>query len=180
MTSEYPTLVLNADFSPVSTFPLSIWDFARTMRNVLKERVIVLETYDAVLRSPSITYKPPSVVALKDYVTRPDRVPFTRMNLFLRDDFKCQYCGCKHPPEDLTFDHVIPRAEGGLTTWDNIVAACVPCNSRKGHRLDMKPIVAPRCPSARELSKKRQISKTGLHRSWLDYLYWSGVLENDG
>lgn len=179
MNSAYPALVLNADFSPVSTFPLSIWDFARTMRNVLKERVIVLETYDTILRSPSVTYEPPSVVALKDYVSRPDRVPFTRMNLFLRDDFRCQYCGRQHHPEDLTFDHVIPRMEGGLTNWDNIVAACVPCNSRKGHRLDMKPITAPRRPSSWDMKKKRQISRDSLHRSWVDYLYWSGVLESD-
>ncbi len=179
MTSAYPTLVLNADFTPVSTYPLSVWDVARTMRNVLKERVIVLETYDAVLRSPSVTYEPPSVVALKSYIPTPDRVPFTRMNLFVRDEFKCQYCGRKHSPEDLTFDHVIPRAHGGLTTWDNIVAACVPCNSRKGHRTDMKPIIMPRQPSSQDMRKKREIDRKSLHRSWLDYLYWSGVLEGD-
>lgn len=154
MTSAYPALVLNADFSPISTYPLSIWDFARTMRKVLKERVIVLETYDAVLRSPSITYNPPSVVALKDYIKQPDRVPFTRMNLFLRDDFRCQYCGNQHPPEDLTFDHVIPRADGGQVSWFNIVSACVPCNSRKGHRRDIQPIREPQRPTSRELRKK--------------------------
>jgi 5-methylcytosine-specific restriction endonuclease McrA len=179
MTSAYTTLVLNADFSPVSTFPLSVWDFARAMRNVLKERVIVLETYDVVLRSPSITYSPPSVVALKDYIARPDYVSFTRMNLFLRDEFKCQYCGRVHPTEGLTFDHVIPRAKGGLTNWENIVAACVPCNSRKGDRMDMKPIHAPTRPTSRSLRKKRRLSKDNLHQTWLDYLYWSGVLESD-
>lgn len=179
MTSAYPALVLNADFSPVSIFPLSLWDFARTMRNVLKDRVVVLETYDALLRSPSVTYEPPSVVALRDYVKRPDRVSFTRMNLFLRDDFRCQYCGCKLPPKDLTFDHVVPRSAGGGTNWENIVAACVPCNTRKGSRRDLKPIRAPEAPSARSLIRKRPPGKSGLHHSWLDYLYWSGVLESD-
>lgn len=177
MTSAYPALVLNADFSPVSTFPLSQWGFERTMRNVLKERVIVLESYDAELRSPSMTYRPPSVVALKNYVARPDRVPFTRMNLFLRDDFRCQYCGEKHRPEDLTFDHVVPRTDGGLVSWTNIVAACVPCNSRKGHRRDLRPIRDPERPTSWTLRKKRRINTDNLHKTWLDYLYWSGLLE---
>jgi 5-methylcytosine-specific restriction endonuclease McrA len=179
MTSAYPALLLNADFSPISTFPLSIWDFGRTMRNVLKDRVTVLETYDAVLRSPSITYEPPSVVALKRYIHRPDRVPFTRMNLFLRDDFRCQYCRAKLPPKDLTFDHVVPRVEGGGTNWENIVAACVGCNGKKGSRRDMHPIVPPRRPSMYAMMKKRNVQRDSLHSSWLDYLYWSGVLESD-
>lgn len=179
MTSAYPALVLNADFSPVSIFPLSLWDFARTMRNTLKERVIVLETYDTVLRSPSITYEPPSVVALKDYVKKPDRVSFTRMNLFLRDDFTCQYCGTKFAPKDLTFDHVIPRSAGGGTNWENIVAACVGCNTRKGSRRDMNPMRTPGIPTGRSLIRKRPPCESGLHHTWLDYLYWSGVLESD-
>lgn len=177
MTSAYPALVLNADFSPVSIFPLSVWDFARTMRKVLKDRVIVLETYDTVLRSTNLTYAPPSVVALKNYVRQPDRVPFTRMNLFLRDDFKCQYCNTKLAPKDLTFDHVLPRSAGGGTNWHNIVAACVPCNTKKGSRRDMAPLRPPAPPRGRNLIRKRPPG--GLHHSWLDYLYWSGVLESD-
>lgn len=179
MTSSFPALVLNADFAPVSTFPLSVWSFERTMIKTLKERVTVLETYDATLRSPSITYRPPSVVALKRYVRRPDRVPFTRMNLFLRDDFRCQYCGIVHAPRDLTFDHVIPRKDGGGTSWENIVAACVACNTAKGHRREMRPMTRPVAPSSYALMRRRAPPRDSLHRSWLDYLYWSGVLETD-
>jgi len=179
MISAYPALVLNADFSPVSTYPLSQWDLARTMRNVLKGGVIVLESYDALLRSPSTSYRPASVVALKKYVLRPDIVPFTRMNVFLRDDFSCQYCGRKHSPEDLTFDHVIPRAAGGRSGFENICAACIPCNTRKGHRLDMAPIRKPTRPTSWDLRKKRRIATDTLHKSWIDYLYWSGLLETD-
>ncbi len=73
----------------------------------------------------------PSVVCLKTYV-QPARNPaFTRFNVFLRDKFQCQYCG-EH--DDLTFDHVIPRAKGGDTTWQNVVAACSPCNLEKGQQ----------------------------------------------
>ena len=180
MTTAYPALVLNADFSPISAFPLSVWDFARTMRNVLKDRVTVLETYDAVLRSPSIAYRPPSVVALKSYIRRPNRLaPFTRMNLFLRDDFCCQYCGKRLPPAELTFDHVGPRTLGGETSWENISSACVPCNARKGSRQDMRPRIKPYQPKTSELLRKKGPVKSELHKSWLDYLYWSGVLESD-
>ncbi|MCW3782916.1 HNH endonuclease [Defluviimonas salinarum] len=179
MTLAYPALVLNADFAPISTFPLSTWDFGRTFRNVLKDRVIVLEEYDHEIRAPRLTYRPPSVVALKDYVKRPDRVPFTRMNLFLRDGFRCQYCGEEHAPKDLTFDHVIPRSKGGGTNWENIVAACVPCNTRKGHRQDMRPIAPPKRPSAHALMRRRGGDLGHLHKSWTDYLYWSGALQSD-
>ena len=179
MSPAYPALVLNADFAPVRMFPLSVWDFQRTMRNTLKARVTVLETYDAVLRSPSTTYRPPSVVALKRYVKRPDIVPFTRMNVFLRDDFTCQYCGTAHAPDALTFDHVIPRSKGGGTNWENIATACVACNTRKGARMTMRPRSKLRAPTSRELVRRRPPPRDSLHKTWLDYLYWSGVLESD-
>jgi len=179
MSTAYPALVLNADFAPISTHPLSVWDFARTMRNVLKERVIVLETYDTVLRSPSLTYAPPSVVALKDYIRLPDKAPFTRLNIFLRDDFRYQYCGAPGVFEDLTFDHVVPRAKGGPTNWENIATACVPCNTKKGSRSDMRPRTMPRRPTGRELLRKRKIQPDNVHKSWVDYLYWSGILDSD-
>jgi 5-methylcytosine-specific restriction endonuclease McrA len=179
MTSPYPALVLNADWAPIHSYPLSVWDFQRTMRKTLQERVIVLETYDVVLRSPTITYRPPSVVVLKTQVKRPALVPFTRMNLFLRDSFTCQYCGDEHAPGDLTFDHVIPKSQGGPTNWENISTACVACNLKKADRRDMRPRVPPRRPTSYEMLKKKAPPKEGLHKSWLDYLYWSGVLESN-
>lgn len=175
---NYPALVLNADYTPISVFPLSTWSFDRTLRNFLKDRITPLEFYDATLRSPSFEYKPPSVVALKAYVKKPQRVVFSRLNIFLRDDFTCQYCAKRFKAQDLTFDHVIPRAAGGLTNYENIVACCVSCNTRKGSSLGMKPIRTPNVPSARELARARPPSQK-LHSSWLDYLYWSGVLEQN-
>ena len=68
--------------------------------------------YDDYVHSPSISLKIPSVVVLKDYVRPQKKVAFTRFNLFLRDEFSCQYCGSKG---DLTFDHVVPRSQGGTT-----------------------------------------------------------------
>ena len=123
--SGFPCLVLNADFRPLSYYPLSLWPWQGVIKAVFLDRVDVVSTYDHEVRSPSFAMRLPSVVSLKQYVTQ-DRPPaFTRFNLFLRDSFTCQYC---HAGEDLTFDHVIPRSRGGRTTWENIVTACARCN----------------------------------------------------
>ena len=104
-------LVLNADFRPLSYFPLSLWSWQDAIKAVFLERVSILEEYDRTVHSPSFEMRLPSVVSLKTYI-RPARNPaFTRFNVFLRDRFECQYCGAD---EDLTFDHVIPRSRGGL------------------------------------------------------------------
>src|SRR5262249_28892677 len=75
------------------------------------------------------------------------RVAFTRFNVFLRDRFKCQYCGDPFEASDLTFDHVIPRCRGGETSWQNVVAACRPCNGREDKFLTMEPAVGPEMPT---------------------------------
>ncbi len=127
-----PALVLNADYRPLSYYPLSIWCWQDAIKAVFLDRVNIVSEYDRTVRSPSFEIRLPSVVSLKTYV-QPSRQPaFTRFNVFLRDRFTCQYCGDR---EDLTFDHLIPRSKGGHTTWDNVVTACSPCNLRKGDRL---------------------------------------------
>lgn len=179
---NYPTLVLNADFQPVRVHPLSVWQFDRTMRAVLRDRVTVLEEYDVEFNSANLTYRPPSVIALKRYVRIPERVAFNRINIFIRDDFRCQYCGETFPTNELTFDHVIPRAKGGRNSMDNVVACCAPCNSRKGDKI-WTPMKEPAVPNPREMARKvakrKELIKGELHADWLSYLYWSGVLEED-
>ena len=108
-----PALVLNADFRPLSYYPLSIWCWQDAIKAVFLDRVNIVSEYDTLVRSPSFEMRLPSVVSLKSYV-KPSRFPaFTRFNVFLRDRFTCQYCGER---EDLTFDHVVPRSKGGVTT----------------------------------------------------------------
>ena len=97
--------------------------------------------------------------------------------MFLRDRFRCQYCGDSFPSSQLTFEHVVPRSKGGETSWTNIVAACDPCNVRKDNKLDMKPLRAPFVPTPEELMKAKRAFPPGyLHETWLDYLYWDSEL----
>jgi len=176
---QYPALVLNADYAPLRIWPLSTWDFERTFRNVLKRRVVVVAEYDAVLRSSHQEYRPPSVVALTSFVKVPDRVAFNRMNILLRDKCTCQYCGAPLNLKEMTFDHVVPRAKGGGTTYENIVSCCTVCNMRKADRTDMRPQRKPVRPHARDLLKERPLLVENLHKTWVDCLYWSGVLEQE-
>lgn len=177
--SGWPCLVLNADFRPLSYYPLSLWPWQEVIKAVFLDRVDVVSTYDQEVHSPSFAMKLPSVVSLKSYVAQ-DRPPaFTRFNLFLRDAFTCQYCT---RDADLTFDHVIPRSRGGRTTWENIVTACARCNLAKGgrtpHEAHMHPRHKPRRPTAYELQEcGRRFPPHHLHESWLDYLYWDIELE---
>lgn len=177
--SGWPALVLNADFRPLSYYPLSIWPWQDVVKAVWQDRVDVVSVYEKVVRSPSMEFQLPSVVSLKTYIDQ-DRSPaFTRFNVFLRDGFTCQYCG---QAGELTFDHVVPRSHGGRTTWENIVAACPPCNLRKGGRTPVQagmPIRhVPRRPNSWQLQDAgRRFPPDYLHNSWLDYLYWDIELE---
>lgn len=176
---QHPALVLNADYRPLSYYPLSLWSWQEAIKAAWLDRVDVVAEYDDVVRSPSMQIRIPSVVVLKDYVKPQKRVAFTRFNLFLRDEFRCQYCGSKG---ELTFDHVVPRSAGGVTSWQNVVAACAPCNLRKGSRSLRQAGFAlrkpPRQPGAEELRNMgRKFPPNYLHDSWMDFLYWDAELD---
>jgi 5-methylcytosine-specific restriction endonuclease McrA len=178
-----PALVLNADFRPLSYFPLSLWCWQDAVKAVFLDRVSVLSEYDQRVRSPTFAMRLPSVIALKDFVPSARKPAFTRFNVFLRDAFACQYCGERFSVPDLTFDHVVPRSRGGRTSWDNVVTACSACNLRKGARLprecQMVPRHPPRQPTSWELQEHGRGFPPGfLHASWRDYLYWDSELEN--
>lgn len=180
--NSFPALVLNADFRPLSYFPLSLWPWQEAVKAVFMERVVVISEYDRVVSSPSIRFRLPSVISLKDYVPMSRRPAFTRFNVFLRDRFACQYCGDHLPAEHLTFDHVIPRCLGGRTLWSNVVTACEPCNLRKGHRLpqeiSMLPLRRPAEPTNFQLQQNgRAFPPNYLHESWRDFLYWDSELD---
>ena len=174
----HPTLVLNADFRPMSYFPLSLLCWEDAVHAVFSERISVVAEYDTWVRSPSTKIRLPSVVALRKYQPTARRVAFTRFNVFLRDRFTCQYCGERFASSALTFEHVIPRSCGGRTCWSNIVTACMPCNTRKGNSMRIKPRHLPKEPTPNELlAAKRAFPPDHLHASWMDYLYWDVELE---
>ncbi len=174
-----PALVLNADYTPLSYYPLSLWPWQTAIKAVFLERVDIVASYDRAVHSQSLDMKVPSVIALRQYV-RPSQFPaFTRFNLFLRDKFACQYCGS---PKDLTYDHVMPRRQGGRTTWENIATACAPCNMKKGGRTPkqagMHLHVPPIRPTSWQLQQQgRAFPPNYLHETWRDWLYWDIELE---
>jgi 5-methylcytosine-specific restriction endonuclease McrA len=128
---------------------------------------------DIAIRTPRIHLVPPRVVLLGEY----DRVPrrdirFNRRNVYLRDSHSCQYCGRRYPEEELNLDHVVPRDRGGVTTWENIVTACIRCNARKGNRLPAQASMelrrAPQRPKWRMLMAASLTADE--HLLWKDFL----------
>lgn len=122
------TLLLNASFEPLHAISAR-----RALVLVLADKADVVATTTEQFRSERACYPVPSVVRLRCYVRIPYRacVPLNRRNLAARDGGRCAYCGDRGS----TVDHVIPRSRGGTHAWDNVVLACLPCNSRKGDRL---------------------------------------------
>ena len=179
-----PALVLNADYRPLSYYPLSLWSWQDSVKAVFMDRVQTLSQYDRIVRSPSFEMRLPSVIALREFIPLNKRPAFTRFNVFLRDRFSCQYCDGRLPTQELTFDHVIPRSRGGGTNWENVVTACGACNLRKGNRMPavvkMFPRHTPRPPTAHQLQENgRAFPPNYLHESWRDFLYWDIELEED-
>ncbi|MEE9386597.1 MAG: HNH endonuclease [Nannocystaceae bacterium] len=130
MDCALPTLLLNLGYQPIKVIS---WRRAVCM-NFLG-RVEVVSDHDVEIRTVSSSYPVPAVVRLLHHTrVGPRVVRFSRRNVYLRDRFTCQYCGRRFAERELTLDHVVPRSRGGRMEWSNIVAACVPCNGRKGRR----------------------------------------------
>ena len=116
---------------------------------------------DRFIHTVTLALRVPSVIVLGLYDKIPrQEVKFTRRNVFLRDQFTCQYCARSLPEPMLNLDHVIPRQKGGRTTWDNIVTSCIRCNTRKANKLpheaNMHPLNHPVAPRWRPLFGVRE------------------------
>ncbi len=140
---------------------------------------------DAVIRTPTRSIRIPKVIQLIYYDRVPQReVRFTRRNIFHRDRNRCQYCGKSFRQSDLNVDHVVPLSRGGTSCWENVVCACIPCNSRKGSRTPdearMKLVRAPRKPAGHPFLRADWLGP--LHEEWrtfLDVAYWNVELSDD-
>jgi len=145
---ERPTLVLNRNWQPVNVATV-----ARSLVMLWNESARVVDPHDFRLydwadwsklpptegelcvRSVNARFRVPEVITLAHYDRLPTAaVAFSRRNVFKRDHYACQYCGVQPGGEELTIDHVVPRSQGGTSTWENCVLACVACNKTKADR----------------------------------------------
>ena len=174
------TLLLNATYEPLKVVH---WKKAVTLW--CQGKVEVISVYDnREIRAVSVSFKLPSVIRLLRYIRikrRFDYVPFSRANIYARDRHRCQYCGQSHAIGELTFDHVIPVAQGGRKDWENIVTCCIDCNRRKGGRTPeeagMRLIALPRRPESVP-AVRITIGIRNAPESWRDYLYWNVELDD--
>ena len=164
------TLLLNSSYEP-----LAVINWKRAITLVVLEKVEVLSFYeDRVIHTVSMSFRLPSIVRLKSYIRRHlFQIKFSRQNIYIRDEYRCQYCGERYPENQLTFDHVVPRSKGGRTTWENIVTCCKDCNRKKGNRapeeVGMKLLRKPRRPPkvAQLVIQLRKISPP---EEWKDFI----------
>lgn len=180
------TLVLNANYLPMATYPLSIVTGQEAVKAVFRNRATVVEEWEEVFRSPSRTIHVPRVIALHEYAPINAEPKFCRRSILLRDRFRCQYCGERFESADLTFDHVIPRAKGGQTEWTNILSACIRCNTMKRDKHanwsgkkgeGSRPLKAPRRPTTMELLRAGlEFIDPTVKEDFGSWLYWSAEL----
>ena len=166
-------LVLNASYEP-----LRIISWQKALIMWFQEKVDILEYHSAFARSVTVSFKLPSVLKLKSYV-RPkklDGVRFCRENVYIRDNYTCQYCATKFTYKELTIDHVVPASQGGPKTWTNVVTACRDCNQTKANRTPekanmplLKPPRAPNWLPVFEFNIKDD-EDDGSPSAWHDYL----------
>lgn len=166
------TLILNADGNPLSMIPLSTITWKEAIIDLIQEKSAVLEWYDDwIVRSPSWETRVPAVMILKNYEKKKLRVRFSSKNVFIRDGYECQYCGVNTRNNKPTIDHILPISLGGKTTFENVVCACGPCNSRKGNNKSIRPLKMPIKPTYYQLIEQQKKMPIEIkHPSWVEYL----------
>lgn len=191
---QRPTLVLNRNWQPIHVATV-----ARALVMVYQGTALVVDPEDfstyswsdwtqlaptdgeSFIQGVSFRLKVPEVITLREFDRVPySGVPFSRRNLFKRDHNTCQYCGQQFPPDQLTIDHVIPRARGGESTWENCVLACVDCNRRKGNRTPEEAGMRLRRRPTRPKWRPVYAAKEIRIESWTRFVseaYWNVTLE---
>lgn len=161
--------------------PMRVISWQRAVQLLALGKIAVLEEYDHEIKSTNWSLRIPAVVVFTKGFKKPKKaVKFSRVNIYGRDNFCCQYCGEKGTLGTLTYDHVLPRAQGGKTEWTNIVTCCSECNGKKACRtpeqarmsLMKKPVQPVSVPAA-----TIAISRNAIPDVWRDYLYWTDELE---
>lgn len=176
MTSD--CLILTPWMHPHQTVS---WEEAVTI--VYLKKGEALEHYEAHVSSPSVTIQLPAVIRLRSMVARlKTDVKFSRINVYTRDGFRCQYCGLKKTMKQLNYDHVLPRSQGGKTNWDNIVTSCFKCNLKKDcmtpEQAGMKLLKRPSRPKSLPLTGTFILPRR-VPELWRPYIQ-TGVLDETG
>lgn len=137
-----------------------------------QDKCVVLDWYDDwIVRSEKWETQVPAVIMLKEMMQSKKKVRFSKGNIFLRDNFICQYCNTKLARSASTVDHVLPQCYGGKSVWENVVTSCGPCNHNKGNNKKIVPKVLPRKPTYYELVRnRRELEWKVRHPSWSLYL----------
>lgn len=164
-------LVLNADFIPLNLVPVSAVPWQDAFTIICKGNAVPVKFYeDKFIHTPTKEYQVPSVIVLKDYKHFNKHAKWSKFNVKLRDDFKCQYCGVRHSARSLTIDHVLPKSMGGKHSWINSVTACKQCNQEKKNNHRVVPKVKPYKPTYYELAKKLVKHKSVENADWVKYI----------
>lgn len=166
------TLILNSDATPISLLPLSIISWEEAIRYLVAEKATPLEWYeDWIVRSERWSTQVPAVMMLKEYQKKKHTIRFSKQNVFLRDEYRCTYCGTEVNRKTATLDHVLPQSHGGRSDFLNCTTACSSCNSKKGNNKDITPMVKPWKPTYWSLiDKRRKLGWDMPHPSWATYL----------
>jgi len=161
------TLVLNKSY-----YPIKFVGWKQAFRLLCKSRAIVVESYEEIIKTPNDFYFVPAVIKLTRFDGLPKaKVSYSKRAILERDDFSCQYCGCRLSYTTLTIDHVLPRSHGGLTTFENTVAACFKCNNRKGSKLNQQAgLTLRKKPKRPEIQQYRLFIGSSVRKEWADYL----------
>jgi 5-methylcytosine-specific restriction endonuclease McrA len=165
-------LLLNSTYEP-----LQVISWQRAISMVFLRKVEVVRHYDRIVRSVSAALSVPAVVRLHAFVRfRRVRLGFSRRSVFTRDSYRCQYCGLRCSPSEVTCDHVVPRSQGGGTDWENVVACCTRCNRVKGGRTPiqagMKLLKRPARPDDLPLVMRIELGTRTAPEPWREFLSW--------
>lgn len=160
--------------------PLGVVSWERAINLIFTNKVITLEEYDSIIRSPSISMKIPAVIVFKSNKRgkQKNSVRFSRKNVWVRDEGKCQYCSRHVTLSTFTIDHIIPKTAGGKTIWENVVTCCYDCNQEKGdknlHDLNIKLIKIPKKPNKlpyiQEITDGNYNLEKNIPKMWKFYL----------
>jgi 5-methylcytosine-specific restriction endonuclease McrA len=194
MLSE-PALVLNRNWYPIGTTTVrdAICMIYRDAARALDPADCSVHDFDSwtslrvaenepCIRTVRLRIRVPEIIVLNYYDALPRRrVPFSRRNIYKRDEYRCQYCGARAPVADLTIDHILPRSFGGRSSWENCVIACLRCNRRKAHRTPLEAgMHLQRPPHEPTWSPCISIPIVKRRASWEQFVserYWNVELE---